>query len=59
MLGPHTSVAIAQIVFYVPIVPITLFILIRNWNNRPRMAWYPLFTFSLGMRYPHVYAGLD
>ncbi|KAH7347538.1 hypothetical protein B0T11DRAFT_291452 [Plectosphaerella cucumerina] len=47
MLGPHTSVAIAQIVFYVPIVPITLFILIRNWNNRPRMAWYPLFTFSL------------
>ncbi|KAI0125251.1 hypothetical protein BJ170DRAFT_696766 [Xylariales sp. AK1849] len=46
----HTAAAIAQTVFYVPAVPITLYILIRNWKNGPRMAWYPLLVFSLSMK---------
>lgn len=52
MLNPHTAVAVAQIIFYVPILPISVFILVKNWKNRPRLAWYPLVTFSLGMYFP-------
>ncbi|KAI5459005.1 hypothetical protein BGZ63DRAFT_490882 [Mariannaea sp. PMI_226] len=47
MLNPHTSVAIAQVVFYLPIFPIAIFILVRNWKYGHRRAWYPLATFSL------------
>ncbi|KAH7140879.1 hypothetical protein EDB81DRAFT_799057 [Dactylonectria macrodidyma] len=47
MLNPHTSVAIAQVIFFVPIVPVAMFILVKNWKNRPRLPWYPLVTFSL------------
>ncbi|KAH7002593.1 hypothetical protein EDB80DRAFT_894600 [Ilyonectria destructans] len=47
MLNPHTAVAVAQIIFYIPILPISVFVLVRNWKNRPRLAWYPLVTFSI------------
>ncbi|KAK6065778.1 hypothetical protein SCUP234_12398 [Seiridium cupressi] len=47
MISSHTAAAIAQTVFYVPAVPITLYVLIGNWAQGPRMAWYPLFAFAL------------
>lgn len=47
MTNPHLSVGIAQVVFYTPMLPIAIFVLVRNWNNRPRMAWYPLTSFCL------------
>jgi len=47
MLDPHTSAAIAQTVFYVPMVPVSIYVLVRNWRNRPRQAWLPLVGFSL------------
>lgn len=47
MTNSHNAVAIAQVIFYAPMVPIALFIFVRNWNNRPRMAWYALIPFSL------------
>ncbi|KAH6648873.1 hypothetical protein BKA67DRAFT_576099 [Truncatella angustata] len=47
MVSSHTSAAIAQTVFYTPAVPVTLYILVRNWNHGPKMAWYPLFAFAL------------
>ncbi|KAH6895982.1 hypothetical protein B0T10DRAFT_558146 [Thelonectria olida] len=43
----HTSVAIAQVAFYAPIVPLSLFIFLRNVRNRPLQPWYPLVLFSL------------
>ncbi|KAF4445791.1 hypothetical protein F53441_10540 [Fusarium austroafricanum] len=46
MINSHTSVGIAQVVFYVPILPIALFILVRNWSHGLRLASYPLVTFS-------------
>ncbi|KAM0550270.1 hypothetical protein ACHAPJ_008940 [Fusarium lateritium] len=46
MVNSHTSVGIAQVVFYVPILPIALFILVRNWGHGLRLASYPLVTFS-------------
>ncbi|KAF3014501.1 hypothetical protein E8E14_011265 [Neopestalotiopsis sp. 37M] len=47
MVSPHTAVAIAQTVFYVPILPVTVYLLVRNWNYGPRLAWYPLVLFCL------------
>jgi hypothetical protein len=47
MVSSHTAAAIAQVAFYGPVVPIAFYIFTRNWNNRPRMAWYPLIPFSL------------
>ncbi|KAI5463591.1 hypothetical protein BGZ63DRAFT_195950 [Mariannaea sp. PMI_226] len=47
MDNAHTSVAIAQVAFYTPLVPVTGFVLFLNWRNKPRQAWYPLFIFSL------------
>lgn len=47
MLTPHTSAAIAQTVFYAPVVPVCFYIVIRNWPNRPRQAWFPFLAFSL------------
>lgn len=47
MLSPHTSAAIAQTVFYAPIVPLCFYIVIRNWKYPPKMAWIPFMTFSL------------
>ncbi|KAJ9136617.1 hypothetical protein NKR23_g9747 [Pleurostoma richardsiae] len=43
----HTAAAIAQLVFYVPVVPATLYLCVRNWKYGPRMAWYPPVPFSL------------
>ncbi|KAH7258935.1 uncharacterized protein BKA55DRAFT_638588 [Fusarium redolens] len=47
MLSPHTSVGIAQVVFYALVLPIAVFVLIRNWKHGLRLASYPLVTFSL------------
>lgn len=47
MLNPHVSVGIAQICFYVPMLPVAIYILVKNWNFPPRMAWIPLVTFSV------------
>ncbi|VUC36210.1 unnamed protein product [Clonostachys rosea] len=47
MLGPHTSLSIAQIVFYVPIVVLAIWLMARNWSKHPRMAWWPMVPLSL------------
>ncbi|KAF5568822.1 hypothetical protein FPHYL_2629 [Fusarium phyllophilum] len=47
MINPHTSVGVAQVVFYALILPIAVFVLIRNWKHGLRLASYPLVTFSL------------
>ncbi|KAM7203353.1 hypothetical protein V8F33_002344 [Rhypophila sp. PSN 637] len=46
MADPHTALGIAQIVFYAPLVPISIYLLIRNWSYRPRTAWYPAVPFT-------------
>ncbi|KAH8655764.1 hypothetical protein BX600DRAFT_470276 [Xylariales sp. PMI_506] len=45
-VNAHTVVAILQTIAYVPIVPLGIFILARNWAYRPRKAWYPFVLFS-------------
>ncbi|KAM0246893.1 hypothetical protein ACHAQJ_010051 [Trichoderma viride] len=47
MLSSHQSLGIAQIVFYVPIVPTAIWLMRRNGRIRPRLAWWPLIPFSL------------
>lgn len=47
MLNAHMSAAIAQIVFYAPMVPAVIYLFSRNARIRPRMAWWPLIPFSL------------
>jgi len=47
MLDPHTSLGIAQTVFYAPMVPLAIYLMKRNGRIRPRMAWWPLIPFSL------------
>ncbi|KAL6863615.1 hypothetical protein J3F83DRAFT_767244 [Trichoderma novae-zelandiae] len=47
MLNPHESLGIAQIIFYVPIVPTAIWLMYRNGQIRPRLAWWPLIPFSL------------
>ncbi|KAF5684628.1 hypothetical protein FDENT_6633 [Fusarium denticulatum] len=47
MINPHTSVGIAQVVFYALVLPVAVFVLIRNWKHGLRLASYPLVTFSL------------
>ncbi|KAL7806429.1 hypothetical protein V8C44DRAFT_367948 [Trichoderma aethiopicum] len=47
MLNPHESLGIAQIIFYVPIVPAAIRLMYRNGQIRPRLAWWPLIPFSL------------
>lgn len=47
MLNSHESLGIAQIVFYVPIVPTAIWLFKRNGGLRPRLAWWPLIPFSL------------
>jgi hypothetical protein len=46
-INAHSGVAIAQTVAYVPIVPLAIFILIRNRSHQPAMAWYPFILFSM------------
>lgn len=48
-MNPHQALAIAQIVFYAPVVPIAFHVGIRAWKYGPRMAWYPPMPFALGM----------
>ncbi|KAK3345800.1 hypothetical protein B0T25DRAFT_583107 [Lasiosphaeria hispida] len=45
-INSHTAAAIAEVVLYVPMVPIALYLMIRNWRYRPRTAWYPPAAFS-------------
>jgi hypothetical protein len=47
MTNPHTAAAIAQVIFYVPVVPLAFYLFIANWRNGPRTAWYPPAPFSL------------
>lgn len=47
MTDSHTALGIAQIVFYVPMVPLAIYLMVRNGKIRPRMAWWPLIPFSL------------
>ena len=47
MLSKRMDLGIAQIVFYVPVVPLAIFLFIRNFKNRPRMAWWPMIPLSL------------
>ncbi|RFU74339.1 hypothetical protein TARUN_7966 [Trichoderma arundinaceum] len=47
MINSHESLGIAQIVFYVPIVPTAIWLMKRNGRIRPRLAWWPLIPFSL------------
>ncbi|RKL51277.1 hypothetical protein BFJ72_g730 [Fusarium proliferatum] len=47
MINPHTSVGIAQVVFYALVLPAAVFVLVRNWKHGLRLASYPLVTFSL------------
>ncbi|KLP05063.1 Uncharacterized protein LW94_14140 [Fusarium fujikuroi] len=47
MINPHTSVGIAQVVFYALVLPVAVFVLVRNWKHGLRLASYPLVTFSL------------
>ncbi|KAE9364262.1 hypothetical protein N431DRAFT_104402 [Stipitochalara longipes BDJ] len=46
-MNAHSGVAIAQTVAYVPIVPLAIFIMIRNRSHPPAMAWYPFILFSM------------
>ncbi|KAK8095045.1 hypothetical protein PG997_001730 [Apiospora hydei] len=46
MDNAHKASAIAQIVFYAPIVPITLYVGVRAWKYGPRLAWYPAMAFA-------------
>ncbi|CAG9983615.1 unnamed protein product [Clonostachys byssicola] len=46
-MNPHTALSIAQIIFYVPIAVLSIWLIVRNWSNRPRMAWWPMVPFSL------------
>jgi hypothetical protein len=53
MVSSHTALAIAQTAFYVPAVPISLYIFIRNWKHGPKIGWWPLVPFSLSMIESH------
>lgn len=50
-INAHSAVAIAQTVAYCPIVPLAMFILIRNHSHPPMMAWYPFILFSMSLFY--------
>ncbi|RXG44904.1 hypothetical protein VDGE_03827 [Verticillium dahliae] len=47
MVHPHAAVGIAQVMFYAPMLPTAIFVLVKNWRQPPRMALYPLVTFCL------------
>ncbi|KAK5168340.1 uncharacterized protein LTR77_006909 [Saxophila tyrrhenica] len=46
-MKPHLSLGIAQVVFYAPIFPLTIYLMYRNWHHRPRMVWWPMVPLSL------------
>lgn len=47
MLDSHTDVSIAQAVFWAPMLPVAFYVVIKNWHNRPRMAFTPLIALSI------------
>lgn len=47
MMNHHTALGIAQIIFYVPAVPLSIWLMVRNGKQHPRMAWYPFIPFTL------------
>jgi hypothetical protein len=47
MPSQHEAVAIAQTVFYVPIIPTTIYILVKNWKIGPRMSRMSWFTLAV------------
>ncbi|KAH8168566.1 hypothetical protein LIA77_11830 [Sarocladium implicatum] len=46
-MSPHTALGIAQIIFYVPVVPLAIWLMKRNGWKRPKLAWWPFIPFSL------------
>lgn len=57
-MNPHSSAAIAQLVFYIPMLPIAIYLMIANWGFGPRMAWYPPTPYAMSKHYPRHYRGL-
>jgi len=53
-LHAHSRLAIAQTVAYVPIVPLAIFITMRNRSHPPVMAWYPFILFSMSQNSPKI-----
>ena len=47
MLNAHAKIGIAQIIFYVPVIAIAVYLLFCR-HGRPRMPWILLFAFSVG-----------
>lgn len=47
MLNPHTIVGICQIIFYVPAVPLAIYMMVRNGRHGPRIAWWPLIPLTI------------
>ncbi|TWU74123.1 hypothetical protein ED733_005258 [Metarhizium rileyi] len=47
MVNPHISLGVAQTVFYLPMLPLAIWLMVRNGKIRPRMAWWPLIPFTL------------
>lgn len=45
MFNDHSKASIAQIVFYIPAILISVYLCYRH--NRPRMSWFILLFFSL------------
>jgi hypothetical protein len=43
MLNEHSKVSIAQTVFYVPIVPLAIYLLYRNAGKDPEWRGFPLY----------------
>lgn len=57
-MNPHTALGIAQIIFYIPVAPLVIWLMIRNGKIRPRMAWWPLIPFSLSTFQPQPVTSL-
>lgn len=49
MLNDHSKVSIAQIVFYVPAILVSLYLCYHH--KRPRLSWMILLFFSLSTYY--------
>ncbi|OAA59147.1 hypothetical protein SPI_06349 [Niveomyces insectorum RCEF 264] len=47
MPNAHLSLGIAQLILYIPIVPLAIFLAWRNRSGKPRMAWFSLSPFGL------------
>lgn len=49
MFNDHSKVSIAQIVFYIPAILVSLYLCYRH--KRPRLSWMILLFFSLSTHY--------